>query len=326
MKYVSFFFGIFAVFTAQLCADDIFTLASSGTPEDIQMAIDSGESVNGLNSDGITPLMVAASATKDPKVISLLIKAGAKINARSNDLVSAGYTAIIFAAAYNENPDVLSALLKAGAKVADKDSNGASALQKAAGFNPNLAVLLVLLKAGAKANDTDRFGNTPLIAAAYHNTNVDVVSALLKAGAKVNARDTEGNTALILAAENNSNPDVILALLNAGADTKLKNRLGATAYDMAKNNPMLAEEFYLAKLRATNSVSATSTSIKVSPLILTKIRVEIAIQMNATAADVTNIVVKEENDLGPTVQYKGTATLMQGLKKISIPFILAIDK
>ena len=49
----------------------------------------------------------------------------------------------------NENPEVISVLLKAGAKIDDKDPHGRTPLMWAAWQNHNPKVVMILLNAGA---------------------------------------------------------------------------------------------------------------------------------------------------------------------------------
>jgi ankyrin repeat protein len=55
--------------------------------------------------------MLAAASNQDERVISLLVAAGAKINARGPN----GWTALMMVAYNNPNPAIIVALLKAGA-------------------------------------------------------------------------------------------------------------------------------------------------------------------------------------------------------------------
>jgi len=59
-----------------------FDLAETGTPHDIQAAIDKGTNANARDKDGQTPLMWAAYDNPNPDVMTVLLKAGADIKAR----------------------------------------------------------------------------------------------------------------------------------------------------------------------------------------------------------------------------------------------------
>ena len=64
--------------------------------------------------------MWAAWKNPHPEVISLLLEAGALVNARDGNRESA----LLLAAMNNKNPEVISLLLKAGAEVNAKDEKG----------------------------------------------------------------------------------------------------------------------------------------------------------------------------------------------------------
>ena len=86
MKKLSAVLLFFFCFTAMLFAQDIFTLAESGTPEQIQAAINAGAKIDDRDNDGETPLMYAAWFNENPEVIKLLLDAGARIDDKDNYL------------------------------------------------------------------------------------------------------------------------------------------------------------------------------------------------------------------------------------------------
>jgi hypothetical protein len=165
MKKLSAVLLFFFCFTAMLFAQDIFTLAESGTPEQIQAAINAGAKIDDRDNDGETPLMYAAWFNENPEVIKLLLDAGARID--DKDVI--GRTPLMHAAMYNKNPDVIQLLLDAGAMIDDTD---------------------------------DVFGETPLMYAAAGNENPEVITTLLNAGADPTIKSKEGKTALDYAQAN----------------------------------------------------------------------------------------------------------------------------
>ena len=171
------FFVVAASATAQKM--DFSELVKTGLPEDIEKALNQGAVINARDSiNGWTPLMYAARFNQNPEVLALLLKSGARINARAND----GSTPLICAAAYNPNKEVISVLLKNGAHIDDR-ANGWTALMCAAGFNDNPEVIITLLKAGANARLRDDSGRTALDRARFNNRmkGTEAFSALEKA-------------------------------------------------------------------------------------------------------------------------------------------------
>jgi ankyrin repeat protein len=103
---------------------DFYNLLQTGTPEQVQGEIDAGAVVNAQEETlGFTPLMWAAGLNPNPEVITVLLKAGAHINAR----VAGGMTPLMWAAARNRSPEVIAALLDAGADAKVKDRQGRTA-------------------------------------------------------------------------------------------------------------------------------------------------------------------------------------------------------
>ena len=107
---------------------DFYNVLQTGTPEQIQKELDAGADVNDQEGTlGFTPLMWAAGQNPNPEVIVVLLKAGARVNARS----AGGMTPLMWAAARNRNPEVIAALLDAGADATAKDSQGRTAIDYA---------------------------------------------------------------------------------------------------------------------------------------------------------------------------------------------------
>lgn len=182
---------------------------ASVTAHQVQGLLDRGASANAIfetSRDYATVLMSAAQYNSNPEVISVLLKAGAEVNARTP---RDGRTPLMFAAK-NNNPEVISVLLAAGADVNAKEGEG------------------------FKYSGGD--GETPLIVAVEYNENPEVISLLIRAGADVNARTEWEETPLIVAAKNNENPEVISVLLKAGADVNAINTHGEIALDYAQRN------------------------------------------------------------------------------------------
>ena len=131
----------------------------------------------------------------DPQAFSVLLSAGADVNAKSG-----GSTPLMMAVFCKKNPKVISVLLNAGADVNAKSGNGSTAL--------HIEMLDTLCHA-----------------------RYEVTSQLLNAGADVNAKTADGVTPLMRAMECGANTDVILLLLDAGADANAKDKQGKAALD-----------------------------------------------------------------------------------------------
>ena len=67
-------------------AADFLHICGEGTPQEVQAALTGGMDVNTRDQYGnYTALMMAAAKNKNSEVISILVKAGAEVDARSKD-------------------------------------------------------------------------------------------------------------------------------------------------------------------------------------------------------------------------------------------------
>ncbi|MDE2762331.1 MAG: ankyrin repeat domain-containing protein [Gemmatimonadota bacterium] len=78
-----------------------------------------GADVTGAG-DGATPLHHASTFTRDPAVISTMVRGGADVNARDDQR----HTPLHLAARHNTDPAIVSALLEAGAEVESRARDG----------------------------------------------------------------------------------------------------------------------------------------------------------------------------------------------------------
>ena len=126
MQRVAVAIALLALLTTSSYAQttDFFELVKTGTPHDVQAALDKGADVNAKDKDDCTALMYAAESNANPGVITTLLTAGADINARDTEM---GRTALIWAVHDNLNPEVITVLLKAGADTKLKDKAGYTA-------------------------------------------------------------------------------------------------------------------------------------------------------------------------------------------------------
>ena len=198
----------------------------------------------GLYSEGATPLHVAAGWTRDSAVVTLLVDAGADVNA----LDPYGYTPLHRAARDNAGPAVITALLEAGADPNrwtagarhEYLARGITPLHEAAA-NENPAIAARLIEAGADVSAYGNGGRTPLHVAAAENANPAVAAVLLEAGADVHARRAGGRTPLHEAAAHGT-ASVVAALVAAGADANAWGREDPTAGPVRRYGSVLVTD------------------------------------------------------------------------------------
>jgi len=144
-----------------------------------------GTAVNVAQSNGATPLLIAAqNGHRD--VVALLLDKGAAVNQMRID----GGTALIIAA-QNGHRDIVKLLLEKGAAVNQAMQDGATPLLITA-QNGHRDVMELLLDKGAAVNQAMSDGRTPLHAAAYFGHR-DIVTLLLKYSADKSTEVTMGS-------------------------------------------------------------------------------------------------------------------------------------
>lgn len=125
----------------------------------VETLLDAGAGTGVRTPDGRLPIHLAAKRADGSKMISLLVAAGADINAQTTDMRE---TALHIAAGYNSNPEVIDALLTAGADTEVRSNAGQTPLHWSVIFAQTTTGLEALLAAGADPNVLDLLGHLPI--------------------------------------------------------------------------------------------------------------------------------------------------------------------
>ena len=265
-------------------------VAAGGLPEELPKG--KPGNLNPVDSSGMTPLMIAASAGHRKVVMQLLVW-GADPNFQDH----IGRTALHHAIGC-EHGEVIGVLLEAGADPALVDWKGIAALHLASaqgrveatvqllarGAAPDVQdhlycstplhlaargnhrdLLPLLAGAGADLNATNEAGRTPLhVAAAYGHS--ELVRELIAVGADVNQRDKQGETPLHRAVFY-QHLECIEALLLSGSDAGAQDRRGESPLHVAGRMNRVQTALLLLKtgadLEATNAEGMTPLDLGV---------------------------------------------------------------
>ena len=126
------------------------------------------------------------------------IKAGVYVKVRDSDKL----TPLHFAAAYSQDIDVISLLVRTGAKINAKGLYDATPLHYAAAFNSDADIIKQLIKLKANVDAKDKELRTPLHWIVKFAQNVEVIDTLLNSKIKINLKDGYGHTALDIVKNN----------------------------------------------------------------------------------------------------------------------------
>ena len=219
--------------------------ARVATAEATADCLASGADVNARDRNGNTPLLFATEmlgggadespASKDPAVVTLLLEAGAEVNARndvrSTPLHNAAWGKRVEVATNRadlvENPPIVAALLAAGADANARDNGGATPLHHAAAVE-GLETVAMLLDAGVDIHARTNSGNSPLLRAADIGFGTpEILEILVAAGADVNDQNEHGISVLLSVLRYGTDKvvNVVRRLLDLGADVNAPDLL-----------------------------------------------------------------------------------------------------
>ena len=169
--------------------------------------------------DSKTPIQAAASMGSSI-IVQLLLDNGAEPNATACGVY---VTTALQEAIRSKNLELVTLLLKAGADINASLQHGYTALEVAFRTDQNLQMIALLLNAGADVNASFNPGHTAL-QNALTLRNLHLVQLLLNAGADVNACALTGHTAFEIAV-GLENPRLLGLILDAGAEVNMPVRL-----------------------------------------------------------------------------------------------------
>jgi ankyrin repeat protein len=187
--------------------------SQNGNPRMIELLLQAGAEVNSPAATGITPIMLAVAGSSEDAV-RVLVQHGADVNAKEDTY---GQTPLMFAAAFNR-PEAIKVLLLNGAK---PNTGTKVRIPRARGGGPR----------GLASDDpkpaADPMGGMTALLYAVRQGHADAVRALLDNGADLNAGSADNSTPLMMATIN-GHLDLAMYLLERGADPKIASTAGGT--------------------------------------------------------------------------------------------------
>jgi cytohesin len=177
------------------------------------LLIKAGANVNARNNLGVTPFALAAKQG-NAVILGQLMNAGADPNDPIN-FVNAAETPLMHAARAG-SVEAVNLLVRAGAKINARETwNGQTALMWAAAEG-HTGVVQALIDGGADPSARSN-GTTTALLFAVRKGNIDTVKAFLAAGVNVNEKRVDQATPLLVAIIN-GHEDLVDLLLDKGAD------------------------------------------------------------------------------------------------------------
>ncbi len=221
-------------------ADYNLMIASSrGYVSEIDRLIKAGADVNAETNEGATPLIFAVSNNRLSAVEELL-----KFKPVIDKVTSENETPLIIAAK-NDNVEICEALIRAGADVDFTDSHGATPLHYACIYGYfELADMLLYYDASIDKKSNE--GISPLMASVMDGW-ADIADLLIQNGANMEARDNDGNTPFLLAAYYGDTL-IMEMLYKKGVDIYATNKARYDALDLTISGNRKEATLYLLRI------------------------------------------------------------------------------
>jgi len=242
--------------------------------------------VNKKNTDGMSPLMLAA-AKGHSQCIETLIRNNIEINAKDKmnrtGLMLSSAAGCIFCS---------DLLITEGADISVMDNKGRNALFYAA-FNGNSGIIDLLIDNECKFDLADNHGCTPLIVASYFG-RIKAIDSILDNGADINRVENNGLSPLMVAVQQ-KDIEVAKLLINRAADVNLRDNDGNSPLIISVKN---GDKDFVNLLTTHGARVNISNSGGITPLIfaIKRKKSDIAKMLIKNGADVN---LSDNNNMTP---------------------------
>jgi ankyrin repeat protein len=204
--------------------------ATYGHVAAVEYLLSQGADISRLNIERCDALRHAATHSKCPELVELLLANGATV-----DVPSVNGTTALSATAANGDAASAAVLLAAGADIAQVSNDGYTCLHRAVMDRHSSCVKLLLEHGAAAVIDSV----APFCTCCGHLTAVmmctepAILQQLLRAGADVHKTTAAGESCLHVAAKHKYTAAVLCLLIKAGVDLAAVNSDGLTAAQVA---------------------------------------------------------------------------------------------
>jgi ankyrin repeat protein len=175
--------------------------------------------------NGVSPELFSACHRANVKIVSMILDAGANINAEYEHFGNAFNCAL---SNYGEGEEIAEFLLKKGVNICNKYETPPLMHASLRGL---YKIVKILIEMGVDINSVDNQGKTALMHASKFG-NDSIVELLVKNGADVNIKNNKNRTALIYGAWRSHGEkceNIVKTLLDAKADVNIIDNSNSTA-------------------------------------------------------------------------------------------------
>ena len=203
--------------------------ALKGDPRAVSLLVEAGAKVNISDSEGNTPLLYSVQS-RYTTCMNILLKAGA--DAKPKNI--GGRNALMYAIRTAANPLFIEPLLAAGIDVNSQDVHGASALALTV-LNDSSSCIATLLRCGADIDSADNAGGTALTGSLFYH-NDDALKLLLASRADYTKTDSYGDPILhdVAIYGGLRTIEIVHEANLRGLDIHATNKSGKTARELAR--------------------------------------------------------------------------------------------